>query len=316
MIKAIQGCNILNPNYMKSNFLIVSLTVLTNILFGQTVVKLTKSNGILSIPCQVNGKSTLFYFDTGASDVVLSIEYYNQALKEGILKYSDLLPEIINFKVANGQVHSGRRINIREIKIGNLRLTNVVGTIIDGQGAPLLLGQTVLERFGVYSIDNQKSTLTINGNLKSDIDIALAAAKQRAVEQMKSSTGDIKIVHQQIQQSKVDLLRDMKVALGLEFEVSSIELDKDEDNQLTFKYDITNNSGIDYKAKALSQLYIFIDVFTEEGKVYSASINTEQMLAGGTINGEDLIIKIRNKTPKYFRIYGVVNGPFLSAIEN
>src|SRR5258706_4849970 len=95
-------------------FLFLSLKTIS---FGQTVIKLTKSNGIYSVPCQVNGKSTLFYFDTGASDVTLSINFYNHAIKDGIIKVSDLLPEIINYTVANGDVHSGRRINIRELEI-------------------------------------------------------------------------------------------------------------------------------------------------------------------------------------------------------
>src|SRR5258705_9817612 len=93
------------------SFLFLTL-VFTTIVFGQTVVKLTKSNGIYSVPCQINGKATLLYFDTGASDVTLSISFYNQGIKDGIIKASDLLPEIINYKVANGEVHSGRRINI------------------------------------------------------------------------------------------------------------------------------------------------------------------------------------------------------------
>ena len=104
--------------------------------FGQSVIKLTKTNGIYSIPCNVNGKATLFYFDTGASDVALSIGFYNQAVKDGIFKPSDLLPEIINYKVADGGVHSGRRINIRELKIGNLKLNNVIGSIIESNEAP------------------------------------------------------------------------------------------------------------------------------------------------------------------------------------
>ncbi len=298
-------------------FLFFVLIVKTTSL-GQTIIKLTKTNGIYSVPCQVNGKETLFYFDTGASDVSLSIGFYKQAVKDGIIKVSDLLPEIIDYKVANGDIHTGRRINIRELKIGNLKLNNIIGSIVESNEAPLLLGQSALERFGTYTIDNTASTLTINGNFKSDIDLALEAAKQKSIEQMKKSGQNemIDVVQQQIQQTKIDILRDIKVASGLEFEVSTIEVNKNNDNELVFKYDITNNSGIDYKSKALSQLYIFIDVFTDEGKVYSASVNTEQMLAGNTVNGIDLRIKLRNKKPKYFRIYGVVNGPWLSTIED
>ena len=114
----------------------------------------------------------------------------------------------------------------------------------------------------------------------------------------------------------MDILRDTKIATGLEFEVSKIEVEHSEDGDLTFKYDITNNSGIDHKSKALSQLYIFIDVFTAEGKVYSLSRVASQMLTGNTVNGQNFTLKLRNKKPRYFRIYSVVNGPHLSAIED
>lgn len=303
---------------MKKNCLTLFFVLISTVCtLAQTVVKLTKTGGIYSVPCQVNGKPTQFFFDPGAADVTLSIGFYNQAVKDGILKISDVLPEIVNYQVANGNIHSGRRINIRELSIGNLRLNNVVASVIDGEHAPLLLGQSALERFGTYTINNTASTLTIQGNYKSNIDLALKAAKEKATEQMKNAgqSGMASLVQQQIQQTKVDILRDTKIASGLEFEVSQIKTDKRGEGELTFKYDITNNSGLDYKNKALSQLYIFIDVFTAEGKVYSASVPAPQMLTGNTVNGQDLALKLRNKTAQYFRIYGVVNGPLLSTIQ-
>lgn len=307
-----------NALYKKPASIIVLMFIILCVN-GQTVIKLTKSQGIYSVPCQINGKPSLFYFDTGASEVSLSDKFYNEATKEGILKASDLLPEIVNYQVANGDVHSGRHINLRELRIGNLRLNNIIATVVDDEKAPLLLGQSALEQFGSYTINNNTSTLTIEGNYKSNIDLALEAVKQKMAEQ-NINTGQSEkkslVLQQQIQQSKIDILRDIKVASGLEFDVSSIELDKDNDNELTFKYDITNNSGIDYKSKALSQLYIFIDVFTKEGKIYSTSAVASQMLAGNTVNGQDLSVKLRNKLPMYFRIYGVVNGPLLSTLEN
>ena len=47
----------------------------------------------------------------------------------------------------------------RNIKIGNSELTNVEATVIDNVNAPLLLGQSVLERFGSYEIDNTNNLI-------------------------------------------------------------------------------------------------------------------------------------------------------------
>ncbi len=303
---------------MKNLFILTIICFCKTIAVGQTVVKLIKKNGIYSVPCEINGKLTSFYFDTGASDLTISINFFKDAVEQGILEVSDLLPEIVNYKVANGEVSIGRRINIRELKIGNLLLENILATVVADSSAPLLLGQSVLKQFGSYTIDNTTSTLIITGNYKSNLDLALTAAKKEMAERMKSNGDDkdLGMLNQQIDQTKIDILHDMEVASGLEYDVSSIVYNKNNDNEITFKYDITNNSSLNYQLKAYSQLSIVIDVFTASGKVYSTSTSTDQMLIGNTVNGHDLTIKLRDNVAIYFRIYAIVNGPLLSTLEN
>ena len=279
---------------------------------NKTIIKLKKQNGVYSTVCLINGKAASFIYDSGAADVLLSKDFFTEGIKTGLFKSSDLLPGVFNYRIANNEIVTGRKINIRELKIGNLRLFNVLGSINEIGDAPFLLGQTAIERFGNFhsSYSNDILTLTISGNPKSDLDLALETAKKIALAKKNGIPANIQ---RQISQSKVDLLHDLKVSEGLEFEVSSI---KNNNNELSFEYDITNNSGTDYKLKALSQLYIFIDVFTESGKVYSTSISAPQMLAGNTVNGQTLSLKLHDHKPTYFRLYGVVNGPYLSSIEN
>jgi hypothetical protein len=50
---------------------------------------------------------------------------------------------------------------VREIKIGDALLKNVEASVVLNQQAPLLLGQSVLERFGTITIDNINSKLLI-----------------------------------------------------------------------------------------------------------------------------------------------------------
>jgi aspartyl protease family protein len=52
-------------------------------------------------------------------------------------------------------------IRLREIKIGDAALRNVDASVTHSQQAPLLLGQSVMERFGTITIDNKTSKLTI-----------------------------------------------------------------------------------------------------------------------------------------------------------
>ena len=52
-------------------------------------------------------------------------------------------------------------ITLREIKIGDAVLHNVDASVVKSQKAPLLLGQSAMERFGTITIDNQNNKLII-----------------------------------------------------------------------------------------------------------------------------------------------------------
>ena len=52
-------------------------------------------------------------------------------------------------------------INLPEVKVGDVVLKNIEASVSHSQQAPLLLGQSVLERFGTVTIDNINSKLII-----------------------------------------------------------------------------------------------------------------------------------------------------------
>ena len=56
--------------------------------FAQDIIKMEKSGGIYLIPCKVNGLPLKFIFDTGASDVSISLTEALFMLKNGNLKES------------------------------------------------------------------------------------------------------------------------------------------------------------------------------------------------------------------------------------
>ena len=47
------------------------------------------------------------------------------------------------------------------MKIGDAVLHNVNASVVKSQKAPLLLGQSVMERLGIITIDNQNNKLII-----------------------------------------------------------------------------------------------------------------------------------------------------------
>jgi aspartyl protease family protein len=67
--------------------------------------------------------------------------------------------DIQYFQDATGKVSAGTRIRLRTVKIGDRILKNIEAIVIDNDEAPLLLGQSALEKFGKISIDNKNGII-------------------------------------------------------------------------------------------------------------------------------------------------------------
>jgi len=125
----------------------------------RTVVKMEKLNGVFQIPIEVNGVNMFFIFDTGAGMVSISNTEAMFLYKQGTLTEEDILGTA-NFIDANGDISEGTIINLKSVKVGNRTLTNINASVVHNMEAPLLLGQSVLERFGKISIDNNRGEIT------------------------------------------------------------------------------------------------------------------------------------------------------------
>ena len=116
--------------------------------------------GTFEVPCDINGLALQMIFDTGASDVTISSVEANFMLKNGYLSEKDIKGKRY-YQVANGELSAGTVITLREIKVGDAVLKNVDASVVKSQQAPLLLGQSAMERFGTITIDNQNNKLII-----------------------------------------------------------------------------------------------------------------------------------------------------------
>jgi clan AA aspartic protease (TIGR02281 family) len=147
---------------MKAIFTIGLILAMLTGLNAQTVVKMEKLNGVYVMPCKVNGLSLKFIFDTGASDVSISLTEALFMLKNGYLSEDDLIGTEY-YRIANGDIEEGTKIVLKTIEIGKLKLYNVKASIVHNLSAPLLLGQSALSKLGKIEFDYAKSTLTILG---------------------------------------------------------------------------------------------------------------------------------------------------------
>lgn len=125
-----------------------------------SILEMEVENGVRYVWIEVNGIRLRFIFDTGASNICLSQAEATVLYRQGTLRKDDILSTEY-FQDATGRISEGTKINLRSVKIDNIELENVEATVIDNVNAPLLLGQTVLERFGTIQIDNSKNIIIL-----------------------------------------------------------------------------------------------------------------------------------------------------------
>jgi len=145
---------------MKRVLLFLMIFQITLLGISQTKIEMKKENGIYTVPCTVNGLKLRFIFDTGASDISISLTEAVFMLKNGYLSENDFIGNNY-YQLANGQIQEGTEILIRSIDIGGHQLFNVSASIIHSLDAPLLLGQSALSRLGEFSFDYSKNMFII-----------------------------------------------------------------------------------------------------------------------------------------------------------
>lgn len=123
-------------------------------------VPFSKANGVTKVDCTINNLPLNFVFDTGASDVTLSQVEADFMLKNGYLNDKDVVGSQ-RYQTADGNISVGTVINLRRIHFGGLELNNIRASVVKSQNAPLLLGQSVLQRLGKIEIDNERQVLKI-----------------------------------------------------------------------------------------------------------------------------------------------------------
>jgi len=125
----------------------------------KTIVHFNQEDGVLKIPIIIDGVEMYFIFDTGAGLISISQTVADNLYRQGKLKDSDFIGRG-EFSDANGDITEGTIINLSSVIIGNRELNNVQASVTEGQNAPLLFGQSALQKFGKVSIDYNTNEIT------------------------------------------------------------------------------------------------------------------------------------------------------------
>jgi clan AA aspartic protease (TIGR02281 family) len=123
-------------------------------------VPLKMDGGTFVVPVQINGTMTLdFIIDSGAADVSVPADVVSTLMRAGAIREPEFIGEN-TYVLADGSKTKSPTFTIRTLRVGNTVLENVRGSVASSQGS-LLLGQSFLNRFKSWSIDNTKQELLL-----------------------------------------------------------------------------------------------------------------------------------------------------------
>ena len=141
-----------------------------------TEVRLVKTGGVYTVPVQINGAITLdFIVDSGAAEVNIPADVVMTLIRANTIALSDFLPGA-TYVLADGTRLQSPRFTIRMVRLGDHVLQNVSASIGEVT-SQLLLGQSVLERLGQWSLDSRRGVMVL-GEVGAPTESATIAARQ------------------------------------------------------------------------------------------------------------------------------------------
>jgi clan AA aspartic protease (TIGR02281 family) len=141
-------------------------------------VSLQRERNAFVLPVVINDRITRnFMIDSGASDVTISADVVAALSRAGTIARTDFLdPQV--YQLADGSRTRTQRIRIRSLRIGSVKLRDVIASVAPHAGL-LLLGQSFLGRLQSWAIDNQRHLFVINEAL-ADHPVAAPVARHEA----------------------------------------------------------------------------------------------------------------------------------------
>ena len=125
-------------------------------------VQMTKAGGVYEIPVTINGVLEInFILDSGASEIFISSDVASTLFKTGTVDLNDLLPDQ-QYVLADGSTVTNKRFKLRSVEIGGKVFHDIPCAIANDISAPMLLGQSVLEKLGKFSVDYESGVITFD----------------------------------------------------------------------------------------------------------------------------------------------------------
>lgn len=125
---------------------------------AQITVNMEKRGNVYYIPGKVNGLPLQFIFDTGASNVYISLTEALFMMKNGYLLENDFGDNAYT-QVADGSFVENTEVTLREIDIAGIKLHNIKAYVSNTLNSPLLFGQSAIQKLGPIQLEGNRLTI-------------------------------------------------------------------------------------------------------------------------------------------------------------
>lgn len=127
---------------------------------GTQAVAMDREGGTYVVPVTINGVMVLkFVVDSGAADVSIPADVVMTLIRTETLTKADFIGQQ-TYRMADGSTVPSATFRIRSLKVGDVEVQNVMGSVASVNG-DLLLGQSFLGRLKTWSIDNSRHALIL-----------------------------------------------------------------------------------------------------------------------------------------------------------
>lgn len=164
-------------------FFVLSLLLFSCREDSSVTIKMENVGGVYMVPAKVNGLPLKFIFDTGASEVSISLTEAIFMAKNGYLEENDIKGTSFA-QLADGSVTENTRIRLKSIEIGELTIRDVSATIIHNADAPLLLGQSAIKKLGRIEFDDDKLIIHSSGKMTRGNDVKFDEKSQAPLDSL------------------------------------------------------------------------------------------------------------------------------------
>ncbi|MBR1769042.1 MAG: retroviral-like aspartic protease family protein [Bacteroidales bacterium] len=141
----------------------ITETVVHNEDTRSVTVPFKEENGIKFIKVSIGGYDFSLVFDSGSSSSSITVAEANFLYNKGIISDEDIIGSA-SVRVADGSIVETMQVNLKNLNIKGLNgetipCPDVLVNVVENQDAPLILGNSVLDRVASYSVDNNSGVI-------------------------------------------------------------------------------------------------------------------------------------------------------------